>query len=421
MVFFNFFNTVFNNNREFLFFLILIVLIIFSCKKDSPTEGEEGHSAKKWTFMLYDDADFSNAYDPLNDFAANIRSDDDLNVLVLQDTEGASASIKWIREDGEPITVNVSGEVNMGSYDALYDFLEYVKNEYPADKYIISFYDHGAGWMGACVDVTSDNDILTMDEMQRALTDAGGVNIVCFSAPCLMGALESAYELRNCTEVYIASENYSGYMWWIETMHDIFSEIKSDPEISCDQLGDAIITSIRRNSYDYGEQYCMNLTMSAVCSENMNELKDAIDEVSVAYLSNIEKFRDHADSLYNNITMFGGLFADVYDFAENFLILEDDPDIRSKLENVKSAFLDVLISECRGSGWPNAHCLSIYFPVLPQAYYSTNYYDAGYGLDFTRDTHWDEVLSALRGVGKIKEDIHMDIIPAGTNGFIYRH
>jgi hypothetical protein len=54
-----------------------------------------------------------------------------------------------------------------------------------------------------------------MHDMQEALSKNGGVDFVLFTAPCLMGAIESVYELRNCAKVYIGSENLSGYCWWL--------------------------------------------------------------------------------------------------------------------------------------------------------------------------------------------------------------
>ena len=142
-------------------------------------------------------------------------------------------------------------EVNMGDYQTLRDFLDYAKSKCAAERYILSFYDHGSGWEGACIDITSGDDLLLMDEIQRALTDAGGVDMVCFSAPCLMGALESVYELRNCTEVYIGSEETSGYIWWWYTMGDICETLKQNPDITNLEFADIIIQSIYRNSFNW--------------------------------------------------------------------------------------------------------------------------------------------------------------------------
>ncbi|HDM67216.1 MAG TPA: hypothetical protein ENG62_02385 [Thermoplasmatales archaeon] len=55
----------------------------------------------------------------------------------------------------------------------------------------------------ACLDETNDNGWLTMDGVQQALIASGGVDVICSTAPCLMGAFELVYELRNCVKLYI--------------------------------------------------------------------------------------------------------------------------------------------------------------------------------------------------------------------------
>ncbi len=62
-------------------------------------------------------------------------------------------------------------------------------------------YNHGGGCWDACIDET-DNGWLTMDDIQKALEEAGGIDILMFNAPCLMGNLEAVYELRNVVNVY---------------------------------------------------------------------------------------------------------------------------------------------------------------------------------------------------------------------------
>ena len=44
------------------FLTVIFLLLIFSCKEESPKP------IKKWTFLFYDDADFKDAYDPLDTY-----------------------------------------------------------------------------------------------------------------------------------------------------------------------------------------------------------------------------------------------------------------------------------------------------------------------------------------------------------------
>ena len=155
-----------------------------------------------WTFLFYDDAEFP-AFNPFLVFSNDAYSSESLKVIVLQDTEDEPTTLWYVHEDSYPVFLEDWGERNMGDWSTLYDFIVWGKANYPADRYILTMYDHGGGWMGACWDYTSYYDFLLMDEIDCAIRNAGGVDILAFTAPCLMGALESAYELRDCVDVYI--------------------------------------------------------------------------------------------------------------------------------------------------------------------------------------------------------------------------
>ena len=112
--------------------------------------------------------------------------------------------------------------------------------------------------MGVCWDDTS-NDHLTIDEVQRALSDSGSVYIVCHTAPCLLGALESAYELRDCVDVYVGSEEGSGYGHWWGTIEGICNILNDNPDLSTVDIGEQIIQLLEDNT-----PWPVSITMSAV-------------------------------------------------------------------------------------------------------------------------------------------------------------
>ena len=349
---------------------------------------------KKWTFMFYDDADFD-GYDPLKLFGEQAFSGKNLNVVVLQDQEYGPAKIWYIDENHNIKLLRDLGEINMGDYKTLKDFIEYCKTNFTADRYIISFYDHGMGWKGACTDDTN-KDSLTMDEIQRALTETGGVDIVCFTAPCLMGNIEAVYELRNCTDVYIGSEEGSGYRWWRDVVGPLCSILDQNPDIDNIELGEKIIELIDEQSYSWPKKR-ENLTMSAIRTDKLHELRDAIDSLSLRMLSNFDKSYELICSIYKQVQSFGfnDFLVDLYDFIEKYLNVETNQTIRRDLKHVLENLTDVVIAETHGNNKPGAHGLSIYLPDPSYPIYDTKYGDTEYGLDFSRDTHWDELLSRI--------------------------
>ncbi len=104
------------------------------------------------------------------------------------------------------------GEQNMGDVTNLKNFIEEVKDDFPAEHYGLIFWDHGNGTRspnnidkkitikGACYDYEEEpTDYLYLGEIKDSeadgLTDAHSVDWIAFDA-CLMGMVEVAYEFR---------------------------------------------------------------------------------------------------------------------------------------------------------------------------------------------------------------------------------
>ncbi len=195
---------------------------------------------KKWTWMYYNDLDYANTtplgYDRMEEFAKEAYSAENLDVIVLEDTYDDTAKIWYIDNEHNKILLKELGEVNMSNYTTLRDFLNYGKENFTAERYLLSTSGHSAGWKGACIDQTNNGSFLTMDGFQKALDDVGGVDLICFKS-CSMGAVESAYELRNCTEVYIGNEDSGGYSYWRFMVEDLCTLINENPDISNINLG----------------------------------------------------------------------------------------------------------------------------------------------------------------------------------------
>ena len=287
------------------------------------------------------------------------------------------------------------GEINMGDYVTIKDFIEYCKSNFPAERYIIDLYNHGAGWKGACKDDTSEGDLLTMDEIQQALAETGGIDIIMFNAPCLMGSIESAYELRNLVDVYIGSEELCGYKLGLA-------------ELICELLH----TQYSLNTYEIGEkiiEYVENLegewankrTMVAVQTNKLDDLKTSINKLSIDLILRWFRSYTKVDSARSD-TFELGEYPEVkeryrlYDFFGFTKQLLNQDGIGSRIHqdiyDVQAAFDDMVIKEFHGTSKPEVNGLSIYFPDSLMDGLYQQYRNRSYGLDFTKDTMWDEFL-----------------------------
>ncbi len=347
-------------------------------------------TAQTWTVLFYDDADFSNAYDPYADFVADAHSDDNVNVLILQDTNYGPARIYYVHEFHNVSLEAYWGERDMGSYITLRDFIHYGKTHYPADRYLLALYDHGGGWAGACTDVT-DGGWLLMDDIKQAISAVGNVDILCFTAPCLMGAIESVYELRDCVDIYIGSEDLSGFAFWHGIMGDICDVLNNSSQLSNEDIAEMIIQFVAANQY-WPSEY---MTMSAIKASAVGAVALQVDAFSQYAIANIWDIFNNVWQARNLVWEFGygGSYEveeiDLYDFAEQYASLDSDPGVAQILQDLMDNLDTAVIAECHNSGQLRANGLTIYFPDNSNDY---NEYYPTVSLDFLEDTDWNGFL-----------------------------
>jgi hypothetical protein len=323
-----------------------------------------------------------------------------VNVLGLQDTSDDVTKIWRVDESSDLVLLEELGELSTGAEETVYDFVAYAKENYPADRYIMSFYGHGGAWFGCCGDA-SERDGLRIHEIKDALNRAGGVDLVFFTAPCLMGCVEAAYELRDCTDIVIASEGLSNFSYWKYALECAFAEMHEKLTISSPQLAELIIKEMENDWEPVGPWGPDTmLTMCAVKTEKMDRLKDAIDYVAIKYLAKPETFRIRAEAVSGEVTMLDPATTDPYmadlnSLVRHMLDVETDPAIRKGLQMILVRLQDAVFAECHSTNWTDLGGLSIFFP--PGDFPWMSYYvgDEDIKLDFVNDTRWDELTRLL--------------------------
>lgn len=98
--------------------------------------------------------------------------------------------------------VEVCAWQSMGAQNTLEDYLTWATSTYPADRYMLIFWNHGGGsTSGVCFDETADYDGLTIHEINDALynfTEANPdfhLDLIGFDA-CLMATYEAAAHMQ---------------------------------------------------------------------------------------------------------------------------------------------------------------------------------------------------------------------------------
>lgn len=363
--------------------MISILILIIPIRNAGNTSLKETTNIGKWTIMLYDDAD--GCGDILDIFSKEASSGSGVRVVALQDTTYDTAKLWYIDEYHNREFIADWGEVDMGSGNILEKFIKYCKEYFSAKRYFLAIYNHGGGWMGACSDETNDG-WMTMDEMRRAIHNAGGVDIIAFTAPCLMGAIESVYELRECVDVYLGSEPTSSYYIWeaSNTIRKLCSLLKSNPEISSVEIGRRIVEWMRESSIQKWW-----FAMSACETNKSSHLVEAIDKLSRDMMYNLFYSYDaikKARIETHEVDEDWDFLADLYDFLQKYEKYETNQTILQDIQNVKNAFNNVIINEYHASGREGCHGLSIYFPDSRSYFYSYDY------LLFSFSCNWEEFL-----------------------------
>ncbi|MCM2267587.1 MAG: clostripain-related cysteine peptidase [Elusimicrobiales bacterium] len=127
------------------------------------------------------------------------------------------------------------GTVDMGDFKQLAEFGKWVKQNYPAKKYMLVVWNHGSGWemkgldlfpaiKGISYDDETGHGIDTV-QLAQAVREMGGVDIYASDA-CLMQMAEVVYELRDAAKVVVGSEeNEPGDGWGY---HEFLARVHSN-------------------------------------------------------------------------------------------------------------------------------------------------------------------------------------------------
>ena len=188
---------------------------------------------KDWTFMV-----FLNGHNDLDRFGeVNVKqmekvgSNDRVNIVVQWASLGKPTKRMLIQrsETGEvssPVIEELPA-VDMGSADQLYEFIRWTVERFPAARYMVDVWDHGAGWhiksrggfhpQDISWDELSGNHITTeqLGVVMRKVRDLIGrpVDVLGFDA-CLMAMVEIVAEVGDAVHYVAGSEQTEPGAGW---------------------------------------------------------------------------------------------------------------------------------------------------------------------------------------------------------------
>ncbi|MHA1266582.1 MAG: clostripain-related cysteine peptidase [Candidatus Helarchaeota archaeon] len=357
--------------------------------------------ATDWTYMVYVDADNnldSYGVDDINEMETGYidSASSDVNVIVFIDREYSGAKTYKISHDSSPsvitssiLTTGFPSEPNMGSKATLKNFITYVFNNFPADKYVLDLWDHGGGIFGICWDDSSGNDKLSFDEVDEAIGEACSaageiIDILAMDA-CLMHMLEVDYEMREYVNYIVASEETipgSGYPY-----NDMINRLCNNPTQSAATYASAMVDDYHTS---YSISYDTTLSAVDVTTSSITALMGAFNEFVTQLRAQIGAGRSSQIASARAATQefYYDFFVDLYDFAEEAYSRISDSTFQTAANQLMQNISNAVLNSKQHNN-PDAHGISIYFPD------NADDYDSGYEtvIDLGQETDWDLFLN----------------------------
>jgi len=442
-----------------------------SSSSGPPTGSTTQPVTDTWTVMLYLNAEDASFEELLTQYRRDIEAfigskDAFLKVVILYDGPGRGDTTLYLVQPNGVYESNPdhssgfsyqnrwdswagSNEHNMGDRDTLATFVDWVMERYPAENYYLAIDDHGDGVYGISIDPTSDDDLLTPDEVYAALRSATRdgdpnrrIDILDYEA-CLMGLAENAYDVREWVDYVVFSEQIS---WGINTYPVYFRDLAAaDTPLT---VGQRIVDRYHAQALaaNYGRGYPH--TISLVDTSKMVAVRNTVTDFgNTIKATNTEARKNAINTARNNAQAFAADMDATNPVRAEYIDLWDLADEASSrgLAALQAAAIKVAVSaavvhEHDASGgasgyiWDHsgAHGLAIYYPPTKSSSAFSSYcpnpdgddvcdtpnlYQMGY------DGTWDEFLNwavpsgTRRGMSANRAEIKL----TGDDAFAFKY
>jgi len=276
---------------------VALCLILAVCFCAFPAMAAEKAQKAKWTFMVYLNSD--NELDGYADWEIGdvaemkrIGSSPDVNIVVFHDRKGVGAMKLFIKK-GEVQILEKLGKVDSGDYRELIKFGQWAVANYPAEHYVMDIWDHGTGWSkkakkssrGISYDYDSGNNMDTpqLGEAMKQIALAAGQNIDIFGMDaCNMQMIEVAYEVKDCVNYIVASEESEPANGWAYNL--LLKPLVENPAVAPVDFAKIMVDS-------YYQSYCHSyrpVTLSALDCSKLDALREKIDALAVALIEKMD-------------------------------------------------------------------------------------------------------------------------------------
>ena len=267
---------------------------------------------------------------------------------------------------GENMTlVDSQPSASMGDPSTLSDFLKWGVANYPADKYMVVFWNHGAGAVGgAAFDELYDSDSLELNELKTGIADSGqSFELIGFDT-CLMATLENAAALAPYGRYLVASEETEpGGGWDYAAWLGALSE---DPSQDGLAMGKTICDSYYAKCQKSGEDKMATLSvtdlsavdgLSAAFDSTAAEMRGTTSDITT--MSAIESSAKRAESYGGNTDSEG--YTNMVDLGD--FVKKSSSVLTETSDALESALSAAVKYEVKGENRKSANGISVFYPL----------------------------------------------------------
>ena len=388
--------------------LTLLIIVIFLANI-GQADILKKNADSDWVIMFYfnGDNDLSNIMQTDITKIKNVGATENVRFAILSDSDEIGDTKLYYVEGITLVEQDWPSESDMGDPDTIVDFITKVKTDYPATHYcFIPYSNKGAGWQGLIYDQNGDGTMITMPELLNAfntVTNDGANKIdVFFVQSCLCGNLELRYQIKNCVDYTVgyADCGLAGDIPYV----DILPELVNNPSMNGEDFATLIVDLFEPAYYPL---YGILQSMGAARSDKLESLANAIDELALLFIENIDEYRDDITSAWSDSRIYGGswdidYFRDLQHFLD--LMTVNDQEFIDAKTNVINAIDEAMIATAVLEN-DNSVGFNFYFPGKKTDYNLALRYEDGIlpslyeETEFAIDTNWDEFLAVFLGLG----------------------
>jgi len=344
---------------------------------EATGETESSTPKAQWTVLLYMcgtdlESEGGAATDNLLELQ-DVQYDDSVNFIIQ--TGGTNTwqndlidpgYLQRFKSDADGLTLLDQRKLaSMGDPSTLSDFLKWGIKSYPADKYMVLFWNHGGGSIaGVEFDEVFDSDSLTLPELGEAFKEVGQQFEIIGFDTCLMSTLENASTISEYGNYMVASEEYEPGGGWAYT--DWTQYLMDHPGANGKMVGKQICdTYYSKCEYSNDDDMA---TLAVVDLKKVPALVAAFDAMATEMTGITDEITTLQDYVRGAIRAenFGGNtdeegYTNMVDLGD--LTINTEDVVSKTAEDVLTALFDAVVYDVHGSTRAQANGLSVFFPL----------------------------------------------------------